>query len=507
MCNNYSPTYRAIIVAHPIKSHDIPIDTMSREKKERLIDVKIDKLSPRGNGLATYDHPAGIQWEIEVPFTLPGDVVRARLLKKRGGVYQSKLEGLLESSPKRIAPKCLHFATCGGCRWQHLSYADQLTQKEAHIRQCFAALLTPELIVHPISPCPTPWEYRNKMEFSFSSNHAGDKFLGLMIDSAKGRVLNLTECHLVHGWFIDTLKAVREWWEDSPLAAYLAYKNSGTLRTLTLREGIRSGERLAMLTVSGNPDFAINQHQLHRFVETLHRAADPEEGQGVLSIFLRIQQIAKGRPTEFYEMQLDGPDTIQEVLHIQRACGGQTDVLKFNISPTAFFQPNTLQAENIYSLVLQLAKIPSDAVVYDLYCGTGTLGICMAKHVKEVIGVELCAESAHDAKANIKLNDISNMRIITGSVGEVLYQMQQQGDVPPPNAVVVDPPRAGLDAQAIRLLVALKPSTLVYVSCNPTTQAGDIAELVRGGYRLECLQPVDQFPQTIHVENIAILRA
>lgn len=478
---------------------------MRKEKKARIVDVAIDQLTPRGNGLGIYDHPMGIQWKLEVPFTLPGDKARVRLLQKRSGVYQCRLEELLSPSPQRIEPKCIHFAKCGGCRWQNLSYEDQLQIKENSIRNHFAPLLSSAVTFFPIRPCENPWEYRNKMEFSFSTNSAGEKFLGLMMDSSRGKVLNLTECHLVHEWFIVALKAVKEWWDHSSLDAYHGHKDKGSLRTLILREGVRSGERLVMLTVSGNPDYAVHHGQLKAFVAALTQAIQPPEGPEKLSLFLRIQQIKKGMPTEFYEMQLAGPDVIQERLYIQRAKDASPEMLKFNISPSAFFQPNTGQAEKIYSYVIQLAGLSREDVVYDLYCGTGTLGICLASHVKEVIGVELSRESAHDAKANIKLNEISNMRIITGAVGEVLSKIHSEQEIPAPSVVVVDPPRAGLEAQAIRLLLTLKPKTLVYVSCNPATQAINIAELVEGGYTLKCIQPVDQFPQTAHVENIVVL--
>lgn len=512
---------------------------MTKEKKIRIIDIKIDQLSSRGNGLGTYSHPAGMQWTVEVPFSFPGDTVRVQLMQKRRGLFQGKLEEILEPSTDRITPKCIHFAKCGGCRWQHISYEKQLQVKESFVKNCFKFLLTPkakieskpeihfegmlehrpegqlerhsevnqEVTFYPIIACENPWEYRNKMEFSFSSNKEGEKFLGLMIDSSRGKVLNLTECHLVHGWFITALLTVKKWWDHSSLEAYRPYKDTGSLRTLILREGFRSGERLVMLTVSGNPDYAIHQHQLKSFVAALKEAITPENNPNKLSIFLRIQQIKKGKPTEFYEMHLEGPDVIQEKLYIQRTKTSSSENLKFNISPSAFFQPNTQQAEKIYSLVLQLAKISTDAVVYDLYCGTGTLGICIASHVKEVIGVELSRESAHDAKANVKLNGISNMHIITGAVGEVLNKIQIEQEIPLPDVVVVDPPRSGLEAQAIELLLKLNPKIIVYVSCNPVTQAKNIEELVLGGYTLDCLQPVDQFPQTVHVENIAVLKS
>ncbi|MBA3237592.1 MAG: 23S rRNA (uracil(1939)-C(5))-methyltransferase RlmD [Parachlamydiaceae bacterium] len=477
---------------------------MKKERKKRVVDVNIHDFSSRGNGIGMYDHPQGMKWTLEVPFTLPGDFVRADILKKRKGAYQCVLEEILVPSPKRIKPKCIHFGICGGCRLQQISYADQLEYKEAFVKRCFENLITPEVIFHPISPSLDPWEYRNKMEFSFSSNRAGDKFLGLMMDSGRGKVLNLKECHLVHSWFIDALSTTRQWWETSALAAYHPSKNTGALRTLIVREGVRTGQRLVMLTVSGNVDYAVSKHQLADFVSALRETIEPKDDTGSLSIFLRIQQIAKGRPTEFYEMPLYGPESIQEVLYIKKDQDTETEALTFTISPSAFFQPNTLQAERLYSRVIELGMIPKDAVVYDLYCGTGTLGISLAKHVKEVIGVELSAESAVDANTNLRLNSISNMRIIMGDVGDVLKKIHLDQEIPPPDVVLVDPPRTGLDGNAVQLLLRLNPAKIIYVSCNPVTQASNTVELVNGGYELQCLQPVDQFPQTMHVENIAI---
>lgn len=479
---------------------------MRKQNKARIADVRIHGFTERGNGLGSYDHPAGMLWSLEVPFTMPGDYVRVRLLRKRNGIYQCILEELLESSHERIPAKCIHFAKCGGCRWQHLAYENQLRIKEDSIKNRFSSSITPSVTFFPIIPCDNPWEYRNKMEYSFSTNKDGEKFLGLMMDSSRGKVLNLSECHLVHRWFTVALETVREWWEKSDLDAYHPYKDKGTLRTLIVREGLRTGERLVMLTVSGNPEYAIHKDQLKSFVAALENAILPPENPEKLAIFLRIQQIKKGMPTEFYEMQLAGPDIIQERLTVRYDTNDPGKTLRFDISPSAFFQPNTTQAEKIYSSVIGLAKLSSDDIVYDLYCGTGTLGICMANHVKEVIGVELSRESAHDAKANIKLNEISNMRIITGAVGEVLTTIHAEQKIPPPDVVVIDPPRAGLEPQAIRLLLTLKPKTLVYVSCNPATQASNVAELIEGGYSLECIQPVDQFPHTVHCENIAVLR-
>lgn len=479
---------------------------MRKHKEKRIVEVNITQYSPKGNGIGFFQLPDGKEQSVEVPFTIPGDKVRSLLLRKRAGIYTSLLEEIVQPSCDRIAPKCIHFGACGGCRWQQIAYERQLQQKEREVRQCFAPFLTYLVDFKPIVPCMPPWGYRNKMEFSFSSNAAKNPFLGLYLDASKGKVFNLEECHLVNGWFAETVKTVRQWWQESHLEAYHPLKNTGSLRTLTVREGMRTGDRLVMLTVSGNPDFALKKHDVEAFAAFVRAAVeDPSRPKANLSIFLRVQQIAKGSPTNFYEFHLYGPDHIREILHIKLDPHEEPHELQFKISPTAFFQPNTRQAEQLYSLALSYASIQSSDVVYDLYCGTGTLGICAAKKAKQVVGIEIAPESTLDAQANAKSNSIQNIDFLTGSVPEMIQMIRKEQKLPLPDIVVVDPPRAGLDPQAIKQVVGLNPKKIVYISCNPASQAANLAELIPAGYRLKLLQPVDQFPHTTHVENIAVL--
>lgn len=469
-------------------------------KPQRIVEILIDRFSKEGHGIGLAELPNGTTISVEVPFTIPGDRAKAILLSKKKGITTSFLQEILVSSPDRIAPRCIHFASCGGCRWQQIPYNQQLHQKESFVRQCFSAYLNDAVTFHPILPCDPPWQYRNKMEFSFSNNKAKDRFLGLVMQGSKGRVINLTQCHLTHSWFVEAIQAVYAWWSDSGLDAYHPFANTGSLRTLMLREGRRTGDRMAMLTVSGNADFALNKQQLNDFVDSLRRAIEPASSDQKLSIFLRIQQIAKGSPTNFYEMLLYGPDHIRETLSIdaQRP-------LTFQISPAAFFQPNTQQAERLYTEALRLAQIPQGGTIYDLYCGTGTLGICAAHFAKEVIGIEITPESVLDARANAKLNGIDNYTVHQGDVGQVLQRLRAEGRLPQPHLVMVDPPRSGLDANALAQLIELDPEKILYISCHPLTQSANIGALLEKGYRLTTVQPVDQFPQTIHIENIALL--
>jgi len=430
---------------------------------------------------------------------MPGDSVRAKVIKKRGGIHSALLEEVVTQAANRQTPLCKHFARCGGCRWQHVPYAEQLELKEALVRKSFAALIDDSVLWKPLVRSPQEWQYRNKMEFSFSQNARKELFLGLMLGASRGKVENLTECHLVHPWFMEAVEAARQWWKEAGVEAYHPSRNAGSLRTLIVREGFRTGDRMVMLTVSGNPDYALNKAQIAAFTAHVRRAVEPKSGEGSLSVFLRIQQIAKGVPTNFYEMHLYGTEHVREVMHVG------SERLQFHVSPSAFFQPNPLQAEQLYAAAVELAEVPADATVYDLYCGTGTLGICVAKSAKQVIGIEASPEAVIDARENATLNGVHNIRFFQGTVEDLLAKVHEENSVPRPDVVFVDPPRAGLDPQALLQLVDLQSPKIVYVSCNPVTQAANIAELIKGGYRLTIVQPFDQFPQTVHIENIAVL--
>ena len=221
------------------------------------------------------------------------------------------------------------------------------------------------------------------MEFTFSENRGGMRYLGLMIAQAEPYVFNVEECHLANSWCSQLLRAVRQWWEISGLKAYNPPRDEGTLRYLTLREAVRTGQKMAILNVSGNPESAPTRAQLNALVQTVQEALPGDQ----VSLFLRVHQTKKGRPTQFFEMHLNGPDHIIEELHLS---GGK---LSFKISPISFFQPNTLQAEKLYDTALQLLAPLQPSVVFDLYCGTGTLGMAASRFAKQVIGVELSPEA------------------------------------------------------------------------------------------------------------------
>jgi 23S rRNA (uracil1939-C5)-methyltransferase len=442
------------------------------------MESRVESFSSKGYGIAD---------ETEIAHVIPGDLIKFELTRKKRLPKKGRLLEILANSPDRVEPRCIHARTCGGCCWQQMSYDAQLKQKQERVQKAFKGEA-----VSPIIASPKQFGYRNKMEFTFSENRGGQKYLGLMIAQAEPYVFNLTECHLTSGWFSEVLGAVRGWWEASGVKAYYPPADTGSLRYLTLREGIRTNQKMAVLNVSGNSEFALSRPQLDAFVEAVKKAGGEE-----VAIFLRIHQTKKGRPTQFFEMHLSGPDHIVEELHLNEGR------LSFKISPISFFQPNTLSAEILYDTALSM--LPESATVFDLYCGTGTLGMAAAKRAERVVGIELSPEAVIDAEENLKRNGISNMTLHQGDVGKVITRLMEDPNFRRPDTVIVDPPRAGLDPLAIHQIKVLLPKTIIYVSCNPLTQAENIAELLKAGYVLKRLQPIDQFPHTYHIENIALL--
>lgn len=447
--------------------------------KLQNVTLPIEKINADGKGSGFFTDLSGNEKEAEVSFTMPGDLVEVSVHRKKRGVFPAKLIQLIAPSQHRIAPKCIHFGICGGCSFQHIPYSMQLKNKENRVKDLFSGLLQPLSIIG----CNNPFGYRNKMEFSFSENKEGDRFLGLFMSGMRGRVFNVKKCELVSPWFNESLEKAYAWWETSGLRAYYPPKDFGHLRTLTLRESATTGEKMAMLTVSGNPLFAIHQSEIDSFSALFDDKT---------SVFIRIHQSIKGKATEFFELHLKGPEFISETF----------DNVDFQVSPSAFFQPNTKQAEILYQTALKLADLSKEDVLYDLYCGTGTIGLIASGFVKKVIGIELSYEASLDARENAKRNRIENIEVFTGSVGDVL---QKKGSYEPPSVVILDPPRSGLDPCSLKEVIALNSPKIIYISCNPATQSRDVKVFLEAGYQLKVLQPVDQFPNTPHIENIAVL--
>ncbi len=457
--------------------------------------LHVDHYTSKGEPIAYLQGAEGKATKVVLSSGVPGDDLLVECGKVRRGRSVGWVKEVVHPSPFRVVPRCAHVPSCGGCALQEMDYREQLLTKQQLITDLFKEI--PPAIFHPILGDPHPWHYRNKMEFSFSEDRQGTRYLGLMLKKGRGKVLNLSECHLTSAWFTEALKATRQWWESSDVQAYHPPRDTGTLRTLTLREGRHTGSKMAMLTISGRPEFALSWEKMKAFAKAMKATA-----RGI-SCFIRIQQAIKGEPTQYFEIHLLGPETLSEELHLGTPRGPLS--LSLQISPTSFFQPNTRQAELLYSRALAMSNPTEKMHVLDLYCGIATIGMAFAPFVKEVTAIELNPYAFLDAEANCLRNHFSNVRLLQGDAGERLAQVLQEKGISPFDLIVVDPPRTGLGPKALDTLLRARPERILYIACNPITQAEEVKALLNHGYCLQELQPIDQFPHTPHVETIALL--
>ncbi len=449
-----------------------------KKNTEQLL--KIDNLAFGGEGVGSLDG-----FKIFVPNVAPGDTVKVRLGKIKSRYAEGKLVEVVDPSPKRIQPRCKHFDTCGGCVWQFLSYEEQLKVKEQQVRDSVERLANLDgALVQPILPSEDPWFYRNKMEFSFGPGAENSAMLGFYPPGYHFEVFDLEECFLQADWTAEIVKKVRDFVNEHKIPIYHSDTHEGLLKNLIVREGKNTGEIMLILVTSTG----VFEHR-DAFVELFKN--DPR----ITSIYWTTVYQVPGQPTWREGQLLWGKPTLSEILRLEN---GQE--LRFEILPDAFFQTNTHQAERLYSETLKCADIQEQEVVYDLYCGTGTLGLFCAHKAKAVYGIEVNEAAVESARENAQLNKIGNASFFLGSVEERLKSLTEKPDV-----ILVDPPRAGLGERVIEDCVAFGAKRIVYVSCNPTTLARDLKFFAQQNYQTKLVQPVDMFPQTHHIECVTLL--
>jgi 23S rRNA (uracil1939-C5)-methyltransferase len=446
--------------------------------KGEELELDVDSLAFGGNGVARLDG-----FVVFVRRGLPGDRVRARVTKVKRSHAEALATEVLRPGPERVEAPCTHFPACGGCRFQDLAYEAQLEQKQLQVRdalQRLAGIAEPPL--EQILPCePEIFHYRNKLEYSFTSTEAGPA-LGFHRAGRWDEVLEIDRC-----WLTDDLgnairDAVRDWAREEGLDPYSQADGSGYLRHLVVRQGRNTGQALVQLVTAPGEKFEVGY-----FVDVLRRF--PE----VRSIHWSVND-TPAEVTNLPSRLLWGEEWIEEEL------GG----LRFRVRPNAFLQTNTAMAERLYALAREAAGLTGGETVWDLYCGIGTIGLSLAGEALTVWGIEVSEESVACALENAVLNGITNAAFFAGNVGEVVEELLERSGAP--DVVVVDPPRAGLAGKALRRLGRIGAPRLVYVSCNPTTLAGDLKTLrEEHGYELRRLTPVDMFPHTPHVESVALL--
>ncbi len=446
-------------------------------QRDQELELQVDSLAFGGNGVARLDG-----FVVFVRAGLPGDTVRARVTKVQRRHAEAIVTEVLVAGEQRVEAPCAHYPSCGGCRFQDLAYEAQLAAKQAWVEESLrriAGIAEPPL--EPIVGAEELFGYRNKMEYSFTPGPDGPE-LGLHRAGRWDEVLGIERCWLTTELGNRIRNTMRDWAREERLPAYDQAKGEGYLRHLIVREGRNTGQALVQLVT----------HERERF--------DRERLIEVLTAFPEVRSIqwtVNDTPSEVTNLPTEllwGEDAIEEEL------GG----LRFRIRPNAFLQTNTRMAERLYELVREEAALGGGETVYDLYCGIGTIGLALAGGALTVWGIEISEESVACAIENAELNSIGNAAFFAGNVGQVLRELRERTGEP--DLVVVDPPRAGLAGKALKRLGELAAPRLVYVSCNPTTLAGDSKRLIEEyGYRLVRTRPLDMFPHTPHVESVSLL--
>lgn len=416
---------------------------------------------------------------------LPSEEVTTLYLGRSGRETYSVVDSILKKHPKRIEAPCQDVPRCGGCVFQSLDYKAQLAHKQQMVVELFPRFTS---CIRPIIASPKTFGYRGKMDFSFSQDKQGNKYLGLTQAKGAGRVMATKYCHLAPKWMNDLLKLFQDDFSKSDLCAY-DRKGEGDLKCLIMREGHNTQEKMVVLEVVAHPKSHLKKEHIEFFKK---RVLDFDPA---ISFYLRVVQIMKGVPTQHYEMHLLGPEAIHETLTI-----GQKQ-LKFKISPSAFFQPNPYSAEILFQTIFDIVKTLNIQTCCDLFCGTGTIGMAISSLVKSCVGVEINPYAIFDAKANAELNQIEHLSFFADDAAKFIASNNQVFDL-----TIVDPPRAGLGQKACELVTNLGSKFVLYVSCNPKTQALDLEILESKNYEVLMIQPLDQFPHTNHVENIILLQ-
>lgn len=456
-------------------------------KRKGEYTLKIQRLAFGGAGVARVEN-----YVVFVKDTLPGEKVRARIIRRRSAYAEARLLEILEPSPMRQEPSCKYHQWCGGCTWQNLAYENQLKFKEDIVRESLRHIAGIQGVdVLSILASEQVFGYRNKMEFSFADRRwllphelnesvTPDKFaLGLHVPGSFDKVLHIDYCYLQSEFANEALKYISKYCQSNNLQPYGIKSHEGFLRFLVIRQSHYSGKLMVNLVTAYE-----DQKKLMPLAEGLI-SQFPEIESVVNNINSRLAQIAQGEK----EIILAGKDFIQEKL------GDFT----FNISANSFFQTNTGQARVMYEKVLEFAGLSGNEIIWDLYCGTGAFSLFLSAEAKTVTGFEVVSSAVQDAIENARNHRVNNANFIEGDLLVTMKSVSEEPDV-----IVTDPPRAGMHEKVVRSILNIAPQRIVYVSCNPTTLARDLAILAEQ-YVINKVQPLDMFPQTYHIETIVQL--
>ncbi len=468
---------------------------MARKKDKPVVhNITVEAYAAEGKSIARLEDGK----VLFLPNAIPGDVVDARILKNKKSYAEGKVLSVITPSPTRVVPFCEHFGICGGCKWQMLPYPLQLQYKQQQVTDQLKRIGHVELPeMQTIAGSPVQQYYRNKLEFTFSAHKyrtqeelvaadgeelPAEPALGFHAPGLFDKVVGINQCYLQPEPTNTLLKVLREYTTTHQLPYYDHRAHTGWLRNVMIRVA-RTGEVLVNLVFK------------------------KEMKQERLAILQHIQANVPGITSLHYTINPKVNDTVHD-LDVQLYSGKgyieeTLEDFRFIISPKSFFQTNTYQAETLYKITRDFAGLTGSEVLYDLYCGTGSIGIFCSAGAKKVVGIEVVADAIVDAKRNAELNNLQHCNFFAGDVASICTDefFAEHGR---PDVIITDPPRAGMHEKLVQQLLKMRAPKIVYVSCNPATQARDL-QLLCTDYIITRLQPVDMFPHTHHIENVALL--
>ena len=468
---------------------------MTKPIKDEILEIDIIDLGAEGRGIGRTSD----DFVVFVKNTVPGDKVRVKVKKVKKSYAEAGLVEIIENSTIRTAPLCEYFGTCNGCRMQNINYTHQLELKHNIVKNAFERIggFT-NINIPPVIGSEKIYFYRNKLEFSFSNqrwltekdinneNAEKDFALGFHMPGFINKVIDLNKCHLQSEISNKILNLTREFFKSKGESVYTTKTHTGYLRYLVIRESFGTSDLMVNLITHTENISLINE-----FSELLKKQI-PEITTFINSISTSKAQVAQGD----YSNTMFGDGYIKE----------KTGDYIFKITPSSFFQTNSFQAKTLFDTVLELGNFKKDENVLDLYCGAGAISIYISSYVKSVLGVEMNAEAIEMAKDNTELNGVSNCEFTAHDVKNYLSTVipAKAGIRNTFDSVILDPPRSGIHPKAAEYISALEPEKIIYVSCNPATQARDI-KLLEEKYNITAIQPVDMFPHTFHIENVVRL--
>ena len=464
---------------------------MKKKNLPLLQNIEITGIAAEGKALTRVDDMV-----LFVPYCVPGDIVDIQVTRKKHSFMEGRVERIVTPSPTRCEPRCKHYGECGGCKWQILPYEEQLRHKQQQIIDNLTRIGKIELPeISPILGSKEIYAYRNKLEFTFSDRkwlswdtiraaggleHVDNTHgLGFHIPNCFDKVLDITECHLMPDINNRIRNGIRDFARQFGITFYNEHAHEGQLRTLILRSN-HKGEIMLIVVWADEPDLRVMEYIRDSFPE-------------IISLLYVVNRKFNDTISDQEVHVFHGQDHIME----------QMENLQFKVGPKSFYQTNTLQAYELYKVAREFAGLTGNELVFDLYTGTGTIANFVAHQARQVIGIEYVPEAIEDAKVNAKINNLDNTLFFAGDMKDILNEdfIAQYGR---PDVIITDPPRAGMHEDVINTILFAEPQRIVYVSCNPATQARDL-NMLDSKYRVVKVQPVDMFPHTHHVENVVLL--